>query len=49
MKIYELILEDDKLMGVDAISIVESPAIEEQFIARSSRSSLRYRTRRNRS
>lgn len=33
MKIYELILEDDKLMGVDAISIVESPAIEEQFIA----------------
>jgi hypothetical protein len=33
MKFYELILEDDKLMGVDAISIVESPAIEEQFIA----------------
>lgn len=33
MKFYELILEDDQLMGVDAISIVESPAIEEQFIA----------------
>lgn len=33
MKFYELIIEDDKLMGVDAISIVESPAIEEQFIA----------------
>ena len=33
MKIYELILEDDQLMGVDAISIVENPAIDEQFIA----------------
>lgn len=33
MKIVELILGDDEFAGVDAISIVESPAIEEDFIA----------------
>ena len=33
MKIVELILEDGENVGVDAISIVENPAIEEDFIA----------------
>jgi len=34
MKIIELILdEDSKMSGIDAISIVESPAIESNFIA----------------
>lgn len=34
MKIVELILDEDQdLNGVDAISVVESPAIEEDFIA----------------
>ena len=34
MKIVELILDEmDELMGVNAIAIVESPAIEESFIA----------------
>ena len=34
MKIVELILdEDQEMMGIDAISIVESPAIQEDFIA----------------
>lgn len=34
MKIIELILdEDSKISGIDAISIVESPAIESNFIA----------------
>ncbi len=34
MKIVELIIdEEDELAGIDAISIVESPAIEENFVA----------------
>ena len=34
MKIVELILDETQEMsGIDAISIVESPAIEEDFIA----------------
>ena len=34
MRIVELILDEAKnVMGVDAISIVESPAIEKDFIA----------------
>tara|TARA_E500000318_G_C3568736_1_gene216859 strand:- start:2392 stop:3867 length:1476 start_codon:yes stop_codon:yes gene_type:complete len=33
MKIVELILEDGENVGVDAISIVENPAIEEDFVA----------------
>jgi len=33
MKIIELILGDDILSGIEAISLVESPAIEEDFIA----------------
>jgi hypothetical protein len=34
MKIVELVLdEDDELNGIDAISIVENPAIQEEFIA----------------
>ena len=33
MKIYELTLDGEELDGVEAISIVESPAIEEDFIA----------------
>jgi hypothetical protein len=34
MKIIELILdENEELNGIEAISIVESPAIEEDFIA----------------
>ena len=34
MKIVELIIdEEDEYAGIDAISIVESPAIEENFVA----------------
>ena len=34
MKIVELVLDETQEMsGIDAISIVESPAIEEDFIA----------------
>ena len=34
MKIVELIFdEEQEMMGIDAISIVESPAIQEDFIA----------------
>ena len=33
MKIIELILDDDKAIGVEAISVVENPAIESDFIA----------------
>ena len=34
MKIVELIIdENDELNGVEAISIVENPAIEEDFVA----------------
>jgi len=33
MKIYELTLNGEEMDGIDAISIVESPAIEEDFIA----------------
>jgi len=34
MKIVELIIdEEDEFGGIDAISIVESPAIEENFVA----------------
>ena len=33
MRIVELILGDDELTGIEAISVVENPAIEEDFIA----------------
>jgi len=34
MKIIELILDEAQdIMGIDAISIVENPAIEEDFVA----------------
>ena len=33
MKIIELILDDDSELGVEAISVVENPAIEEDFVA----------------
>jgi hypothetical protein len=33
MKIIELILDDDEAIGVEAISVVNSPAIESDFIA----------------
>ena len=37
MNIIELILDEaEELMGIQAISIVESPAIEENFIAMNS-------------
>ena len=36
MKFFELVLDEDKLLhGIDAISIVEHPAIEEDFITMS--------------
>jgi hypothetical protein len=33
MKLIELILDDDEAIGVEAISVVENPAIESDFIA----------------
>jgi len=33
MRIIELILDDDEAIGVEAISVVENPAIESDFIA----------------
>ena len=33
MRIVELILGDDEITGIEAISVVENPAIEEDFIA----------------
>ena len=33
MRIYELILSDETLQGVDCISVVENPAMEAKFIA----------------
>ena len=33
MKIIELILDDNSELGIEAISVVENPAIEEDFIA----------------
>jgi len=33
MRIVELILDEDQEIGIEAISVVESPAIEEDFIA----------------
>ena len=33
MKIVELVLDDDEESGIEAISIVESPAIESDFVA----------------
>ena len=33
MRIVELILNEDELSGIDAISIVENPAIEQDFVA----------------
>ena len=33
MRIVELILGDDEFTGIEAISVVENPAIEEDFIA----------------
>ena len=32
MKLYELILSDEEVQGIDAISVVGSPAMESQFI-----------------
>jgi hypothetical protein len=32
MKIIELVLDDDQITGIEAISVVENPAIEEDFI-----------------
>jgi hypothetical protein len=32
MKLYELILSDEEIQGIDAISVVGSPAMESQFI-----------------
>ena len=33
MKIVELVLDDNEESGIEAISIVESPAIESDFVA----------------
>ena len=33
MKIIELVLDDEQVTGIEAISVVENPAIEEDFIA----------------
>ena len=33
MRIVELILDDEEITGIEAISVVENPAIEEAFIA----------------
>ena len=33
MKLIELILDDEEAIGVEAISVVENPAIESDFIA----------------
>ena len=33
MRIVELILDEDQEIGIEAISVVENPAIEEDFIA----------------
>ena len=33
MKIIELVLDDNEISGIEAISIVENPAIEEDFVA----------------
>jgi hypothetical protein len=33
MRIVELILDENSVEGIEAISIVENPAIEEDFIA----------------
>ncbi len=33
MRIVELILDDQEITGIEAISVVENPAIEEDFIA----------------
>ena len=33
MKLIELILDDNDAIGVEAISVVENPAIESDFIA----------------
>ena len=33
MKIVELIIDEESELGIEAISVVESPAIEEDFVA----------------
>ncbi len=33
MRIVELILDEESELGIEAISVVESPAIEEEFVA----------------
>ena len=33
MNIVELILDEEDAIGIEAISVVDSPAIEEDFIA----------------
>ena len=38
MKLIELILDDEDAIGVEAISVVENPAIESDFIALSNQS-----------
>ena len=40
MRIVELILDEDSVAGIEAISIVENPAIEEDFIALNSRNTI---------
>ncbi len=33
LELIELVIAEDEIAGVDAISLVESPAIEENFVA----------------
>ena len=33
MRIVELVIDEDQEIGIEAISVVENPAIEEDFIA----------------
>ena len=45
MKIVELIIdEDDMFSGIDAISLVDSPAIEENFVALNSQKEYKFKT-----
>jgi hypothetical protein len=44
MKFFELVLDEDKLLhGIDAISIVEHPAIEEDFITMSKEQKMEFK------
>ena len=45
MKIVELIIdEDDMYSGIDAISLVDSPAIEENFVALKKQKQYKFKT-----